>query len=167
MSIERSAYYNEKMEQMLQTKEMAEIQLAKIKKQVKYVYERSEYYRNSFDEEGVKPEDIKSIEDFRLRIPLFDKRKHQESQMASFITEGHGFGTHLCVKPEDIVLVAATSGTTGEPTFYTFTKNDLKVMYESVGRAFSRMGVKNSDRIVHAFALGMFGAGVPLPGASL
>jgi len=161
MSLDR-LYYNEEMERMLQTSEMAAIQFAKIQKQVRYVYERSPYYRASFDEAGVKPADIKTLDDFRKRIPLFDKKKHQASQMESFKKEGHGFGTHLCVKPEDIVLVGATSGTTGEPTFYTFTRNDLQVIYESVGRGLWRMGVRPGDRIVHAFALGMFAAGVPL-----
>ncbi len=147
---------------MLQTKEMAELQLVKLRKQVKYVYENSAFYRSRFDEAGVKPDDIRTIEDFRKRVPLFDKKAHQASQMESFVTEGHGFGTHLCVQPEHIVLVGATSGTTGEPTFYTFTKKDLLVTYESVGRGLWRMGVRPGDRIVHAFALGMFAAGVPL-----
>jgi phenylacetate-CoA ligase len=147
---------------MLQTKEMVELQCVKLQKQVTYVYENSLYYRASFDEAGVKPEDIRTLDDFRKRIPLFDKKKHQASQIESFQREGHGFGTHLCAKPEDIVLVGATSGTTGEPTFYTFTKNDLQVIYESVGRGLWRMGARPGDRIVHAFALGMFAAGVPL-----
>ena len=161
MSADR-LYYNEEKERMLQTREMEALQFAKIQKQVAYVYERSPYYRASFDEAGVKPADIKTLDDFRKRIPLFDKKKHQASQMESFKKEGHGFGTHLCVKPQDIVLVGATSGTTGEPTFYTFTPNDLKVIYESVGRGLWRMGVRPGDRVVHAFALGMFAAGVPL-----
>jgi len=161
MSSER-LYYNEKMERLLQTREMAELQLVKLQKQVKVAYENSAYYRASFDEAGVKPGDIRTVEDFRGRIPLFDKKKHQASQMESLVKEGHGFGTHLCVKPQEIVLVGATSGTTGEPTFYTFTRNDLRVLYESVGRGLWRMGARPGDRIVHAFALGMFAAGVPL-----
>jgi phenylacetate-CoA ligase len=155
-------YYNEKMERMLQSKEMADLQCAKIRKQVRYVYENSPYYRSRFEEAGVEPDDIRTLEDFRRRIPLFDKKAHQASQMESFVTQGHGFGTHLCVKPEQIRLVGATSGTTGEPTFYTFTDKDLGVVYESVARGLWRMGARPGDRIVHAFALGMFAAGVPL-----
>ena len=44
---------------------IVEIQNEKIVKQVKHVYENVEYYRKLMDENGVKPEDIKSIDDIK------------------------------------------------------------------------------------------------------
>ena len=64
-------YYQKEIE-TLPVEEIKKLQSEKLVKQVKHVYDNVEYYRNLMDEKGVKPEDIKGIEDFSyLRETLF------------------------------------------------------------------------------------------------
>jgi phenylacetate-CoA ligase len=67
----------------------------------------------------------------------------------------------LCAPLNDVVLLATTSGTTGEPTPYFFTKGDLELMYESMARVLWRCGLRPGDVVVHAMGLSMFGGGIP------
>ena len=52
--------------------EILAIQNEKIVKQVKHVYENVKYYRDLMDEKGVKPEDIKGVEDIH-KLPFLSK----------------------------------------------------------------------------------------------
>ena len=52
--------------------EILKIQNEKIVKQVRHVYDHVEYYRKKMDEKGVKPEDIKSVEDIH-KLPFLKK----------------------------------------------------------------------------------------------
>ena len=63
---------------------------------------------------------------------------------------------------EDVVAVASTSGTTGAPTFYAFTAEDVATTDELWGRAFRFAGVQPGDTVLHGFGLSMFLAGVPV-----
>ena len=55
-------YYQKEFETMSR-EDMKKLQSEKLVKQVKHVYENVPYYRNLMDEKGVKPDDIKSIDD--------------------------------------------------------------------------------------------------------
>ena len=57
-------YYQPELETMPR-EELDALQLERLQKLVAYVYERIPFYRESFDEAGVKPEDIKSLDDLR------------------------------------------------------------------------------------------------------
>ena len=57
-------YYQPELETMSR-EELDALQLERLQKLVAYVYERIPFYRESFDEAGVKPEDIKSLDDLR------------------------------------------------------------------------------------------------------
>ena len=48
------------------------IQLEKLIAQVEWTYERVEWYRRKMDEMGVKPSDIRTLEDVR-KLPFTDK----------------------------------------------------------------------------------------------
>jgi len=71
-------------------------------------------------------------------------------------------GEFFCVSPRELVLICSTSGTSGEPTPYTFTKKELELNTESLARACWRMGIRPGDVVVHAMGLSMFGAGMPV-----
>ncbi len=72
MSEERP-YWNMEMEPILNTPEMREIQLQRLKVFLRRLYEGAPFYTRKFDEWGVVPEKINSLEDFAKAIPLFDK----------------------------------------------------------------------------------------------
>ena len=117
--------WNEKME-TIPREEMERLRLERLKKQLKYCYQKSEFYKKKFDQAGAKPEDIKTWDDFR-RLPVFmTKDDERISQQDSREKLGHPFGMHLCAPQEQIVMVGTTTGTTGLPTFsYAFTEHDM------------------------------------------
>ena len=64
-------YYQKEIETM-PIEEMKKLQSEKLVKQVKHVYENVPYYKNLMDEKGVKPDDIKSIDDIH-KLPFLTK----------------------------------------------------------------------------------------------
>lgn len=154
-------FWNKKVE-TLPLEELRKIQFKRLKKQMKYIYENSEFYREKFVDYGTKPEDIRNLDDFRS-LPIFiTKEEHRECQNQSLTRFGHPFGTILCAPLEKVVGVSATSGTTGFPTFYGFTKHDIEITNEVLARGFWRAGVRPGETVVHAFGLSMWVAGIPI-----
>ena len=123
-------YWNPRIETM-SADEMAALQLEKLKKQLAYNYNGSLLYRRKFEEAGMKPEDVRTIEDFRP-IPLTGKDEQKRTQEESTAELGHpyGPGTITCAPQDKIVRINSTSGTTGTPTLYALTQNDVNVMGE-------------------------------------
>lgn len=133
----------------------------KLQRQIRYVWSNEDYFRQCFLEAGItSPDDIRSFEDFR-RLPAFmDKTRHRESQDASLARYGHPLGLHLTTAPENAIHLAATSGTTGTPTFYVFSRKDLDITYEVLGRMFRVAGIRPGDTTFHAFGLSLWLAGI-------
>ena len=105
-------FFDKKIEQMARD-QMREIQLERLKKIVKYAYERVPFYKKKFDEIGLLPEDIKTLEDIK-KIPYTTKAD---------LRDNYPYGL-LAVPMDDIVRVHASSGTSGKPTVVAYTKND-------------------------------------------
>ncbi len=137
------------------------LRFEKLKKQIRHCFGNDDYYRQRFREAGVdSPEAIRSLDDFR-RLPAFlDKQRHRESQEQSLERYGHPFGLHLTAPLDQVIHVAATSGTTGHPTFYLFTRKDQAITNEVLGRLFRVAGVKPGETTLHAFGLSLWLAGV-------
>ncbi|WP_245863984.1 phenylacetate--CoA ligase family protein [Fredinandcohnia onubensis] len=128
-----------------------------LKKQLRYIYRNSEFYRNKFNQIGVFPEDIKTIEEFR-QLPVFmNKTIERENQKESRERYGHPFGTHLCCSPDEIEFTGTTSGTSGNPTFtYTFTKEDLDFLNRYIAHMLEYGGVYPGDRLLFSHSLGIY-----------
>ena len=119
-------YYQKEIETM-PAEEMKKLQSEKLVKQVKHVYENVPYYRNLMDEKGVKPEDIKGIEDLH-KLPFLTKAD---------LRDAYPYG--LLAKPlEDCVRIQSTSGTTGK----TFGKTAAHVR-SRLSAARTRMSVRS------------------------
>jgi phenylacetate-CoA ligase len=130
------------------TFERARAQLAR-------VYERSHYYRDKYDRAGLKPSGVRTPEDF-ARVPFFEKEDERESQRLAA-----PLGGHLCVDPVDVVRIHASSGTTGAPTFFAFTAQDLRTVDTIMGRAFYTLGIRPRHVFGLLGNLSMFVGGVP------
>jgi phenylacetate-CoA ligase len=161
--MEDRPYWNMEMEPLLATPEMREIQLKRLKPQLKMIYERSAIQRKYIDSLGVHLDKINSLEDLQKAFPPMDKHEMRQLVMSNM---GEGgieglLNDFLCAPLNDVVLLATTSGTTGEPTPYFFTKGDLELMYESMARVLWRCGIRPGDVVVHAMGLSMFGGGIP------
>ena len=149
------------MESLLNTSEMKKIQLQKIKKLVSRLYNAKPFWRDWMDKAKVRPGDIKSLDDFSRRIPIFDKAQRRKLAEECDFDMSQVVDKTISIPLDNIVLMAATSGTTGEPTPYPFTKHDIDWLSDGLARVAWRMGIRPESRIVHAFGLSMFIAGVP------
>lgn len=152
--------WNEKIEEMSQD-ELRALQWRRLKRQLKYNYENSIYYRKKFEEVGFTPEDIRSFEDFQ-KIPLMTKEEHRMIQKESIERFGHPYGLITCAPLEKIVRISSTSGTTGTPTLYTLTRHDVKVVNEMHARKYWRAGLRPGHIVLQALSLSMFTGGLPL-----
>jgi phenylacetate-CoA ligase len=137
------------------------LQLDRLKKQVAYNCEGSSFYRNQFDKAGAQPEDIASFEDF-VRLPIMDKTDQRSAQEESLERYGNPFELLACAPREKIVRIVSTSGTTGVPTLYTHTAQDVAVIDEMNGRKYWRAGLRPGDVMLQAVSLSMFTGGLPV-----
>ena len=134
-----SPYWNEELETMDPREREKKIILPKLQKQLKYAYERSPFYRKKWDDARVRPQDIRSLEDFE-RIPFVTKDEIRQDQM-----ENPPFGSNLCVPRGEIARIHGTSGTTGKPTVFGIGKGDLNRIAEAHARTMWSFGMRKED----------------------
>ena len=160
-------YWNMEVETKLNTPAIREIQLRNLQQMLRFMHAKSGFWRQVWDGAGIDLEKIRSIEDFQKAFPVYTKDDLRGLLMNTYMDRlGEGLMSiareFFCAPPEDLVLICSTSGTTGEPTPYTFTRAELDLNVESLARACWRMGIRPGNVIVHAMGLSMFGAGVPV-----
>jgi len=152
-------YWNETAETMPRD-ELRKLQWEKLKKQMRYIYDSSSYFKTRFDDIGIHPDDIKNMEAFR-ELPIFmSKILDRESQEQTREKEGHPFGEYLCVSPKEVRAIHSTSGTTGQPVFEAFSKHDIQVQNEVLARTYWRAGLRPGDYVLHVTGLSMWLAGI-------
>jgi phenylacetate-CoA ligase len=89
--------------------ELEALQLAKIQRLVERAWHTNPFYRRKWAAAGVKPEQIRSLADFRERIPVCTKDEFLSDQKAH-----PPFGERLGIAREDAALVSMTGGTSGQ-----------------------------------------------------
>ncbi len=135
--------------------EIIAIQNEKIVKQVKHVYENVPYYRDLMDKKGVKPEDIKSIDDIK-KLPFLTKADLRDAYPYGLL------GTDL----KDCVRIQSTSGTTGKRVVAFYTQHDIDLWEECCARAIVAAGGTNEDVCQVCYGYGLFTGGPGLNGGS-
>jgi phenylacetate-CoA ligase len=126
-----------------------EIQFERLKQTVKRCYEKVPLYREKFDEIGLKPEDIKSLDDLE-KLPFTTKDD---------LRENYPFGL-FTVPLDQIVRIHASSGTTGKPTVVGYTPNDIEVWAEVMARTLGCGEVTHRDIVQNAYGYGLFTGGL-------
>lgn len=121
------------------------IQSEHLKKQVKCAYEKVPILRKKMDDEGLKPEDIKGIDDI-AKLPFVVKDDFRQ---------GYPFGL-FAVEKKDLLRIHASSGTTGKPTVVGYTQRDMKHWTETVSRIAAMGGAQPGDVGQICFGYGMF-----------
>ena len=117
-------------------------------KQVKHVYDNVEYYRKKMDEKGVKPEDIKSVDDLH-KLPFLTKDD---------LRDAYPYG--LLAKPlSDCVRIQSTSGTTGRRVVAFYTQHDIDLWDECCARAIVAAGGTKDDVVHVSYGYGLFTGG--------
>ena len=105
--------------QWLKTSELEELQAKKLRAMIKHAYENTEFYHRKFRGAGVRPEDIKTVDDL-VKIPFTTKAELREHSTGSILAKG--VDLKKC-------LVTETSGSTGIPT---------KIVYDEAANDFSK-----------------------------
>lgn len=131
--------------------ELREIQSRRLIRAVKSCYENVPFYKKKFDEMGLSPEDIKSIDDIS-KLPLTEKQD---------LRDNYPFGL-FAVGKEKIVRVHASSGTTGKQTVVGYTKKDIDTWSNGTARALVAVGATNEDYIHISYGYGLFTGGLGL-----
>ena len=103
---------------------LREIQSQRLRDMVKRCYENVPLYKKRFDEIGLKPEDIQSIDDL-TKLPFTTKQDLRDT---------YPFGL-IAVPRDDLARVHASSGTTGKQTVVAYTQHDLDIWARSAARA--------------------------------
>ncbi len=131
--------------------ELEKIQLERLKWQVKYAYENVPFYKNKWDEIGLKPEHIQTLKDIQ-KIPFTvkdDLRQNYPDKM-------------FAVDNSEIVRIHGSSGTTGKPIIVGYTRNDMENWTECCARMATAAGVTNKDTAQISFGYGLFTGGFGL-----
>ena len=122
-----------------------ELQLERLRYTVRYCYECVPFYKRKLDAAGVRPDDIRSLDDLR-RIPPTVKTD---------LRDNYPFGL-FAVPMQQIVRIHASSGTTGKPTVVGYTKHDLEIWSDCMARLCAAAGATSDDIVQISFGYGMF-----------
>ena len=147
-------FYQKEIETM-PVEDIKALQSERLVKQVKHVYENVEYYRNLMDQKGVKPEDIKGIEDLH-KLPFITKDD---------LREAYPYGM-LAVPVKDCVRIHSTSGTTGKRVVAFYTQHDVDLWEDCCARAIVATGADENDVCQVCYGYGLFTGGAGLHGGS-
>src|SRR5512143_3375317 len=125
--------------------EIEQLQLERLQATLNRVYKNVTCYRNKFNELGIVPEDIRSLNDM-TQLPFTAKEDMRLN---------YPYGM-FAVPLREVVRIHSSSGTTGKPTVVGYTKNDLKMWSNLVARFMTAVGVTHDDVVQIAFGYGMF-----------
>jgi len=125
------------------------LQEERLRKIVKYCYERVPVYRKKFKDIGITPDKIRTLDDLE-KIPFTEKED---------LRKAYPYGM-LAADPSDVLELHASSGTTGHPTTCAYTKSDLEVWSKVMARIYASAGTKKGDIVQNAYGYGLFTGGL-------
>ncbi|MCG6533843.1 MAG: phenylacetate--CoA ligase [Syntrophales bacterium LBB04] len=140
--------YNEEFE-TLPREVLEALQLKRLQQALQKVYHTVGFYKKTFDQAGVKPDDIRTLADIE-RLPFTTKQD---------LRNNYPFGL-FAVPMSSVVRLHASSGTTGRSTVVGYTKRDIDTWSELMARCFVAAGLTKNDIIHNAYAYGLFTGGL-------
>lgn len=140
--------WNKEMETMPR-EELGKVQLKRMQETLKRVYSKVPLYKKLYDDAGIKPADLKSLDDL-AKFPFTVKQD---------LRNNYPFGP-FAVPLEEVSQIHATSGTTGKMTVTGYTDNDMKVWADCMARVYTAGGTKKGDIIHNAYGYGLFTGGL-------
>jgi phenylacetate-CoA ligase len=140
--------YNEDFE-TLPREVLETLQLKRLKQVVQRVYHTVGFYRRAFDEAGIQPDDLRSLDDLR-RFPFTTKQD---------LRDNYPFGM-FAVPMSSVVRLHASSGTTGRATVVGYTRRDIDTWSELMARCLVAAGLTKNDIIHNAYGYGLFTGGL-------
>ncbi len=143
-------YWNRYME-TLPREQLDALHLRKLQLLLRYAYDHVPFYRARFDDHGLKPEDVRSLDDFKRKVPLLDKKDFLALQPTE-----PPYGPTLALPMEMVVHHCETSGTTGAPLAIPYSMYDTERYGEGWCYAFWALGIRPADSVYFAFNWGNF-----------
>ncbi|MDQ3733079.1 MAG: AMP-binding protein [Actinomycetota bacterium] len=128
--------------------------LTALQSMLHYVYESLPFYRRHYQAQGFHPDSVKTLRDFTERVPVITKQMLRDDQEAN-----PPFGSYVGVGPEDLIRVHGSSGTSGKPTLYAFSRKDWAYTAEVMAQGLYTTGVRPSDRVQLSTVFSLFMGG--------
>jgi phenylacetate-CoA ligase len=128
---------------------LAELQLRRLKEAVFRVYAFVPAYKAKFDALGIKPDDIRSLDDLH-RLPFTTKQD---------LRDNYPFGL-FAVPMSDVVRIHSSSGTTGKPTVVGYTRKDIDIWSDLMARALTSAGATKRSVVQVSYGYGLFTGGL-------
>ena len=144
---DKSPYLHPQYETMSR-EQIEALQLERLQATVKHCM-NSTFYKKRFEEAGLKPEDIKTLDDLR-KIPFTTKQDLRET---------YPFGM-ASVPLRKCVRLHSSSGTTGNPTVILHTQKDIDEWANAVARCLWMVGLRPDDVFQNSSGYGMFTGGL-------
>jgi phenylacetate-CoA ligase len=129
--------------------ELQALQLRRMKWTLDLAYYNVPMYRRKFDEAGVHPSDLKTLDDIRL-FPYTTKQD---------LRDNYPFDT-FAVPMRDVVRIHASSGTTGKPTVVGYTQGDIDRWADVMARSIRAAGGSPGDKVHVSYGYGLFTGGL-------
>ena len=141
-------YYQEEIECMPRA-ELEVLQVERLRWAVKHAYENVPLYKQRFDEAGLDPYSIESLEDIK-RFPFIVKQDMRDA---------YPFGL-FAVDRSEVKRLHASSGTTGQATVVGYTENDLKNWGDCFARGIAMVGGSAESTMQVSYGYGLFTGGL-------
>ncbi len=135
--------------EQLGREELGALQLGRLRTTLRRAYENVPFYRQAFDEAGLRPEDCRSLADL-ARFPF---------TLKTDLRDHYPFGM-FAVPESDIRRIHASSGTTGRPTVVGYTERDLDMWADMVARSIRAAGGRPGHKVHVAYGYGLFTGGL-------
>jgi len=145
-------YWNEAME-TIDPARLWKLEDERLRWQLRWVWERSPFYRQKFADAGIDPLTIGRDSLHRLPFTLKDEIRRTQDEYPPL-------GGHACVPLHEVARIHASSGTTGKPTLVGLTEADSRAWNEILARFFWATGVRPGTRVWLAVTLGWYIAGL-------
>jgi len=129
--------------------EIAALQLERLRWSLRHAYENVAHYRQKFDQHGVHPEDLKTLDDLK-KFPFTTKQD---------LRDNYPFAM-FAVPREEVVRIHASSGTTGKPTVVGYTQNDIDMWATLMARSIHAAGGRKGDIAHIGYGYGLFTGGL-------
>ncbi len=138
-------FWQEEIE-TIDSKNLEKLQLERLQKTVRCVYENVPFYRDKFKDKSLKPDDIKTLQDIR-KLPFTTRDD---------LRLNYPYGLLAVPKNGGVVRLHTSSGTTGKPKAIFFSKNDVNQSAELIARCLVMTGVKSDDILQNMMTYGLF-----------
>jgi phenylacetate-CoA ligase len=125
------------------------IQLRRLQTTLERVYATVPFYRDRFQEVGITPADVQSLQDLQ-KVPFLYKKD---------LRDNYPFGM-FTVPMDNVVRIHASSGTTGKPTVVGYTSRDIDTWAQLMARSLAAGGASRGDIIHNAYGYGLFTGGL-------